>query len=97
MEESKSESVKKRININKEKDYIDETDYEEPLVTDYPVINEPKYFNLLECGKNFLNRLDDICEQACMATSRNRYYKGIFGTLTDYNDRKNTTLSNANI
>ena len=32
----------------KKKYAIDETEYEEPLVTDNPVINEPIYFNLFE-------------------------------------------------
>ena len=32
-----------------------------------------------------------------MATSRDRYYKEIFKTLTEYNDRKNTPSSNEKI
>ena len=44
-EESKSESINKIINKNKEKYAIEETEYEEPLVTDNPVINDPSYFN----------------------------------------------------
>ena len=39
MEESEKESVQKII--NKEKYAIDETDHEEPLVTENPVIKEP--------------------------------------------------------
>ena len=38
-----------------------------------------------------------MCEQAFMATSRDRYYTEIFNTLTDYNDLKNTPLSNSEI
>ena len=44
MEESESENVHKSINTNKEKDTIDETEHEEPLVTDNPGTNEPSYF-----------------------------------------------------
>ena len=51
MEEIKSKSVQK--NINEEKDAIDETEHEDTLVTDNPVVKEPIYFNLFECGKYF--------------------------------------------
>ena len=61
-EESESESVHKSINKNKEKDTFDETEHEEPLVTDNPVINDLRYFNLFECGKNILNRIDATCK-----------------------------------
>ena len=71
-EESKSESIHKSINTNKKKGAIDETEDEEPLVTDNPVINDPSYFNLFECGKNFLNKLDATCERACMENSRDK-------------------------
>ena len=43
MEKRKSESVQKSINTNKEKYAIDETENEEPLVTDNPAINEQSY------------------------------------------------------
>ena len=58
-EESESESVHK--SINKEKYAIDESDHEEPLVTDNPVVKDPRYFKLLKCGNNILNRLDATC------------------------------------
>ena len=53
------------------------------MVTNNQVINEPIYFNLFECGKNLLNKLDATCKGACMATSRDKYYKEMFKTLTD--------------
>ena len=68
------ERVHKRINTNKEKDTIDETEHEEPLVTDNPVINDTRYFNLFKCGKNILNMLDATREQAFMENSRDIYY-----------------------
>ena len=80
------ESTKKRKNA------IDETEHEEPSETDNPVINEPSYFNIFECGKNLLIILDTTREQACMATSRERYYTKMFKTLTDYNYCKHTPL-----
>ena len=67
------------------------------MVIDITVINKPRYFKLFECGKNLLNRLDATCNQACIATSRDRYYTEIFRTQTDYNDRNNTPLSNLNL
>ena len=70
------------INTSKEKYAIDETEYEEPLVTDNPVIKEPSYFNLFERGKNLSNRIDATCEQACMATSRDKYYTEMYKALT---------------
>ena len=75
MEESESKSVHKSINTNELKDAIDETDDEEPSVTDNPVINDPGYLNLFNCGKNVLNNLDFTYEQACMTTSKDKYYR----------------------
>ena len=49
---------------------IDETEHEEPLVTDNPVINGQIYFNLFQYGKDLLNSLDVTCEQAYMVTLR---------------------------
>ena len=64
------------------------------MVTDNTVINKPSYYNLFECGKKFLNKLDSTCERACMETSNNKYYTEICNTLTNYNDCNNTPLSN---
>ena len=55
-EESESESVQKIITTNKEKNTIDETQDEEPSVRDNSVINELRYFNLLECGKKYIEQ-----------------------------------------
>ena len=55
-EESEPESVHKIININKGKYAIDETDHEAPPVTDYPVINEPSFFNLFKCRKIYIEQ-----------------------------------------
>ena len=61
------------------------------------VINTPRYFKLFKCGRKFLNKLDATCEQACMATSKDKYYTELCNTITDYNDRNNMPLSNVNI
>ena len=54
----------------------------------------PRYFNILKCGKNILNRLDVTYEQACMATPRDKYYEEMLDTLVDYNDYHNAPFSN---
>ena len=95
MEEIRPESVYK--SINREKYAIDETENEEPLGTDNTVVKEPRYFNIFECGKKILNRLDATCKQACMVTSRYKYYTEMFNNLTDYNDRNNAPISNQKI
>ena len=97
MEESKSEIVHKSINTNKEKYAIDETKYEEHLVTENLVINDLIYFNLFKCGKTFSDNVYATCERACMETSKDTYYINMCNNLTDYNDRNNTPLSNTNI
>ena len=38
-----------------------------------------------------------MCEQSCIATSKDNYYTEMCNTLTDYNDCNNTPLSCANI
>ena len=43
------------------------------MVTDNSVINALSYFKLFKWGKNFLNKLDDMCEQACMEVLKEKY------------------------
>ena len=62
--EDESEYVHK--NINKQKDANNEVEYEEYSVT-YEVQN---YFNIFECVRNILNRLDVTYERLCMATQK---------------------------
>ena len=63
-EEDESECVHK--NINKQKYANNEAEYEESSVSD----EVPIYFNMIECGRNILNRLDVIYEGVCMATPK---------------------------
>ena len=92
-EEDASECVLK--NINKQKDVKNETECEEYSVTD----EFPSYFNIFECGKDLLNRLDVTYEQACMGNNnpKDKYYTKLLETVIDYNDHHNAPLSNENI
>ena len=83
--------------INTEKYEKNETEHEEPSVTDNPVAKEPSYFNIFRCGKNFFNDLDATCKRACMANSRDKYYTELLRTTTDFNNRNDELLSNDNI
>ena len=62
-----------------------------------PSCQETIYFNIFECGKNILNKIDATCKRACIATSREKYYTKIYDTLIGHNDRNNASLSNENI
>ena len=64
MDESELKKFHISINMSEIKYEMDETKYEEPLVTDNLVINAPIYFKLLECGNNFLNNIDATYERA---------------------------------
>ena len=52
----------------------------------------PRYFNVLECGGNILNRLDLSYKRVCMATPIYEYYTKMLKTLIDHNDRHNAPL-----
>ena len=54
----------------------------------------PSYFNICECGRNLLYRLDVMYERACMATPKDKYYNMLLNTLVDDNNRKGEPLSN---
>ena len=58
--EDESECVHKQKNAN------NETEYEEFSVTD----EVSNYFNIFECSRNVLNRLDVTYEGACMVTTK---------------------------
>ena len=84
-------------NRKQRKDVNNESKHEEPSVMYNPVVKEPIYFKIFECGKNILNSLDAACKRACMATSRDKYYTKMYKNLIDYNDRNDATYSNENI
>ena len=81
------------MRYKKQKDEDNETEYEESSVTN----DVPMYFNVFECGKNLLNRLDVSYERACMATPRDEYYTKMLETLIYHNDRHNAPLSSENL
>ena len=72
------------------KDARNEAEYEEYSVTD----EVPSYFNIFECGRNILNRLDVTYEQAGMATKKDKYFEKLLEILVDHNAYHNAPLSN---
>ena len=44
-----------------------------------------------------MNRIGVAYEQACMATTKDKYYTEMLETLVDYNDSKNAPLSNGKL
>ena len=66
--ESESKSVNISVNTSEVKYAMNETKYEEHSVTDNSGINMLSYFELFECGRNFLNNIYATYEQACVET-----------------------------
>ena len=83
--------------VNKEKDAKNEAYHEEPSLTDNPVIKNPNYFNIFECGNVLLNKLNATCKRACMENSRYKYYTEFFRTITYFNKHNDVILLNDNI
>ena len=54
----------------------------------------PSYFNIFECGRNLLDRLDVTYEQACMATPKDKYYNTLLNTPVHENNCKGAPLYN---
>ena len=80
-------------NITKQKYAKNETEYEEYSVT-HEVL---RYFNIFDCAKNPLNRLDVTYERAYMATIKEKYYTKMLENIVNYNDLNNATLYNENL
>ena len=93
--ESESECVHK--SVNKGKYANNEVENEETSVTDNPVVKEPRYFNIFECGENLLNNIIATCKRACMANSRNKYYTGFLSNIKNCNNRNDAPFSNEKI
>ena len=55
------------------------------------------YFNIFECGRNLLDRIDVTYEQACMPTPKDKYYTKSLKTLFEDKNRNGAPLSNENI
>ena len=84
-------------NHTQRKDAKNESEHEELTVTVDQFFRETIYFNMFECGKNLLNKLDAMFEQACMATPRDKYYTELFRTITYFNNHNNAPFSNEHI
>ena len=52
------------------------------------------YFNIFECGRNLLDRLDVTYERACMYTPKEKYHEKMLETLVDDNNRNGALFSN---
>ena len=50
-------------------------------------------FNLFECGRNILDRLDVSYERACMVTPREEYFTKMLDSLPKHNHSHSTPLS----
>ena len=67
--------------------------YKEPSVTK----KVTSYFNIFECGRNLLDRLDVTYQRAFMANPKDKYYNTLLYALFKYNNLKGEPLSNDNI
>ena len=47
--------------------------------------------------KNFLNKLNAICERVCMEILKDEYYTELRNTTTNHNDHNNLPLSNVKV
>ena len=60
----------------------------------------PNYFNafnIFECGRNVLDRIDVSYERACMATPREELFMEMLNSLLENNHRHGTPLSSKNL
>ena len=76
-----TEEDKSECSINKQKGAKKEVTYD-----------ALSYFNVFECGRKILDRLDVSYERACMSTAREEYYTKMLDYLIDHNDRHGTLL-----
>ena len=67
-----------------------DAEYEESSITK----EVPSCFDVFECGRNILDRLDVTYERACMATPEDKYYTKLLKTLVGDNSRNGAQLSN---
>ena len=59
----------------------------------YGVPNYVNVFNVFECGRNNLNRLDVSYKRACMVTPNEEYFTDILDYLLEHNHCHGTPLS----
>ena len=68
-------------------------EYREPSVTE----KMTRYFNIFECGRNLLDKLDVTYQWAFTATPKNKYYNAFLDNLVKDNNSKGELLSNDKI
>ena len=64
-----------------------------------PSVNQKvkSYFNIYECGRNLLDRLDVTYQQAFMVTWKDKYYNSLLDALVKENNLRGEPLSNEKI
>ena len=72
---------------------LKDEEHKEPSVTE----KVTSYFNIYECGRNLLDRLDVTYKRAFMATPRDKYYNALLDTLVKDNNIRGVPLSNQKI
>ena len=81
--------------------YISEYNITEQKFAEYEESSVTKevrsYFNIFECGRNLLDRIDVTYERAFMSTPKDKYSTKLFKTLVDDNNRNGAPLSNEKI
>ena len=70
-----------------------DAEYKEPWVTK----EVKRYFNIFECGRNLLDRLDVTYQQDFMATLQDKYYTRWLDDVVKMNNCNGETLSNENL
>ena len=99
-------SKSKRNNVNKNLLQNNSADISENTITELKdeehketaVTKKVKdYFNIYECGRNLLDRLDVTYQQAFMATPKDKYYNALLDTLVKDNNLRGEPLSNEKI
>ena len=54
-------------------------------------------FNVFECGRNILDRIDVTYKRAFMANPQEKYYTRLLDNLVETNNCNDETLSNENL
>ena len=82
---SYTEEDKSKCTIIEQKDKENEVTYDVP--------NYFNVFNLFECGRNILDRLDVSYERAYMATQKEKYFSEMLDYLNNYNEQHGDQFS----
>ena len=97
---SERNTVNKTLSQNNYADVSENTitelkdeEHKEPSVTE----KVKSYFNIYECGRNLLERLDVTYKRAFMATPKEKYYNALMDNLVKDNNLRGEPLSNEKI